>query len=957
MTKAAFQKSRTKNSAAFQKSRTKNSAAFQKSRTKTAEIMNSSISREREGLQPSQQILEKAAPKGTLDGIYDPNGIYNNPFTNEPYRNLYSNEIRSIKGEMLPCTYANFAKIWTDLIVYKNKDELIEKITNNQIILAKAGTGVGKTVLIPRIAVHALNYKSKVICTVPKRLLARKNATFIAECMDVKLGEHVGYYYQGAHEINKNGVQTKLIFTTTGSIISRMTGNDPMLSDYDCVIVDEAHERSVDTDQLLLLLKNVCKIRKDLKVVIMSATINLDTFRNYYPKSVFKFGELDAGSEMMHVVKQIFMERPEDWKKTAVDITIKLLKKSVKGDIMIFVKSAGDANIIIGGIEKAMVDFRNDFIKNRKLSQARKMTRKTSGSASGVSGSRSRKTGVSGKSRMKIKSNKELEAESYVINPFCVKLEGSSSKLESDLATSKTKYKDNKNDKGYPYNRKIVVTTNVAESSLTVDGIIFIIDSGYEYEELYEPNSRANGLIENNIAQSAVLQRKGRAGRIEDGFCFHLYSKSDFERFQKYPTPSIEKSDITGTILDIMRMKSADTVKTMRVFLDEFIDPPHERFIINSLKTLEALGAITSIDSHGVITPMGEAITKFRVISPCFARSIIASHFYGVSRAICDIVALSHSANGRIGNFFIKYYPDKKKSADWNKKEYNRHKNVMKSFEHPYGDYMSMLKAFRLYSKFVSSNNETADKLKNDEDIQISVEDIIEENIQDEDIKIKPSVRAWCKNNYLNARKLAAIKQMSLQFYRTLQQIMKPYQYEKPKGRELSKQEKAEIKEKITIMEINTVLDELEPGVAISNEANVDVDMNMNMDMQSGGFVRRIEKEEEMEKLEKNVKRFEKEDDNIMMALAIGNFVNIATLAKGQRDTYESCFATTKKMCKIDRDSFVKSNPSPKIVLFEEIFMGALDARMLKLNMVNVLPNNVWERVKTDYGKYIKFCI
>ena len=186
---------------------------------------------------------------------------------------------------------------------------------------------------------------------------------------------------------------------------------------------------------------------------------------------------------------------------------------------------------------------------------------------------------------------------------------------------------------------------------------------------------------------------------------------------------------------------------------------------------------------------------------------------------------------------------------------------------------------------------------------------------------------------------------------------MKPYQYEKPKGRELSKQEKAEIKEKITIMEINTVLDELEPDVAISNEANVDVDMNMDMNMQSGGFVRRIEKEEGMEKLEKNVKRFEKEDDNIMMALAIGNFVNIATLAKGQRDTYESCFATTKKMCKIDRDSFVKSNPNPKIVLFEEIFMGALDARMLKLNMVNVLPNNVWERVKTEYGKYIKFCI
>ena len=112
--------------------------------------------------------------------------------------------------------------------------------------------------------------------------------------------------------------------------------------------------------------------------------------------------------------------------------------------------------------------------------------------------------------------------------------------------------------------------------------------------------------------------------------------------------------------------------------------------------------------------------------------------------------------------------------------------------------------------------------------------------------------------------------------------------------------------------------------------------------------------EEEMEKLEKNVKRFDKEDDNIMMALAIGNFVNIAAIANGTRNMYKSCFAIDKKMCRIDMDSFIKDNP--KIVLFEEIFMSSLESRMLKLNMVNMLPNNVWERIKNEYGKYIKFC-
>ena len=121
-----------------------------------------------------------------------------------------------------------------------------------------------------------------------------------------------------------------------------------------------------------------------------------------------------------------------------------------------------------------------------------------------------------------------------------------------------------------------------------------------------------------------------------------------------------------------------------------------------------------------------------------------------------------------------------------------------------------------------------------------------------------------------------------------------------------------------------------------------------------GGFIRRIAKEEEMEKLEQNVKRFEKEDDNIMMALAIGNFVNIATLGKGQRNLYMSCFSTKKTPCKIDMDSFVRGTPN--IVLFEEIFMSSVDSRLLKLNMVNVLPNNVWERISKEYGKYIKFC-
>jgi pre-mRNA-splicing factor ATP-dependent RNA helicase DHX15/PRP43 len=176
----------------------------------------------------------KIINKYTIDrnnGIYDPNGLYNNPLTNQPYQNLYADEMK----DNIPMTYTYFALNWANKIVYDNKDKIIDSIANNQITLATAGTGVGKTILIPRIALHAFDYKEKVICTIPKKLTTRSTAEYVAKCMDVKLGEYVGFFYQGGHEINKNGIETKLTFTTTGSLISSMVGSDPLLSNYKCV--------------------------------------------------------------------------------------------------------------------------------------------------------------------------------------------------------------------------------------------------------------------------------------------------------------------------------------------------------------------------------------------------------------------------------------------------------------------------------------------------------------------------------------------------------------------------------------------------------------------------------------------------------------------------------------------------------------------------------------------------
>ena len=239
-------------------------------------------------------------------GIYDPDGININPLTGTEYKNLYSHIKKNINGEVLNATYANLAKIWKTKLVYLHKDKILDSIKNNQVTLAKAGTGVGKTVLIPKIALHAFDYGEKVICTIPKKVITRSTAEFAAQCLDVKIGQEVGYYFRGENKTNEN---TKLIFTTTGSIISRITGSDPYLSEYKCIIIDEAHERSVQTDQLLLLLKKALAKRKDLKLVIMSATINLTVFRNYFPTPTFKFGEVDAGEFTSYEIQDHWLEK------------------------------------------------------------------------------------------------------------------------------------------------------------------------------------------------------------------------------------------------------------------------------------------------------------------------------------------------------------------------------------------------------------------------------------------------------------------------------------------------------------------------------------------------------------------------------------------------------------------------------------------------------------------------
>jgi pre-mRNA-splicing factor ATP-dependent RNA helicase DHX15/PRP43 len=221
-----------------------------------------------------------------MAGIYDTTGSHDNPLTGQPYENLYANEQIEINGKKVPATYANFAtKYWVRLPLYAYRDTIVDSIKKNQVTLVTAGTGVGKTVIIPKLALHAFDYKERVITAIPKRVITKATASRDAKWLDTRLGDKVGYYFKGAHVMTP---ETMLIFTTTGSILSRMTGKDTLLTDYKVVIIDEAHERSVQTDQVLLLLKYALRKRSDLRVIIMSATIDVSIFRDFFNDASFK---------------------------------------------------------------------------------------------------------------------------------------------------------------------------------------------------------------------------------------------------------------------------------------------------------------------------------------------------------------------------------------------------------------------------------------------------------------------------------------------------------------------------------------------------------------------------------------------------------------------------------------------------------------------------------------------
>ena len=797
-------------------------------------------------------------------GLYDPLGKNINPLTGKEYQNYYSTVLNRyeggpLAGKLYYQTYKNLSYIWTILPMYKHITTILDSIRTNHITMIKAGTGVGKTVIVPKVALHAFNFQKKVICTVPKRKLAASNADFSSKCLDVLMGDEVGYFVSGERNMNE---KTKLVFTTAGSLKSYITNADNLLSEYDCAIIDEVHERSIDIDFLILLMKEIIKKRPDFKLILMSATVDTKHFENYYLKDnkKLKFNTFEIEGKSFDVKIDYEKKQPQDWIPEAVNRTIKILKSKEEGDILIFMKAAGDGN--------------------------------------------------------KIKSLLESKVKEIPdVNPFIVLLESKTDKEDEKYAIDKFKYKNHPDsDPNNPFDRKIVIATNVAESSLTIDGVVFVIDNGYHMESSYNPYLDSRSLIEESISKASATQRKGRAGRTKPGNCYRMYTEEVYEKFSDFTLPDIQKTDISTDLLDLLLLKYVKNVGDLKEYLNSLIDPPKEIFLKASFLKLYTLGAITTNDDNATVTNLGKAISKFRKFEPNISKALIASAKLNCLYDVAHIVLISMSIDNRFEGLFLQYRPSSRNMSNKEiEKERKELEKKQKKFHSTYGDFISILNVYKSLQEFMDKNS------------------FVENNSENK-----------IKNKVINTRSLRNMENNKLAKGWCIENGIRPNIFVQKNN----KQNWDKIKR--NTRDITKVIKKIATSKNFQNmnEVLINDESNTDNNVKKGGS------------LINNTKTNILNDNihNIILAFCIGGVTNIAKLHDKKSMTYKTCFPFKNTLCKLDMKSSLTSKNATQYVVYNELFMARKGQNILKLNLISKIPADVLKVMKKYYKKDIDKC-
>lgn len=561
-------------------------------------------------------------------GILDPNGNNLNPLNNQPYSD----------------TYKELAKKWSTFPAYERAEEIIDIIKSNQVILVISGTGSGKTVLLPKYTLHALDYKGHIGITLPKQIIAKSAAEFAAATLDVKLGEQIGYQYKGS-DASLKGRNPNLLYATDGTIVARLM-NDPELKEFDAIIIDEAHERKIQIDFLLYLLRNVIRKRKEFKLIIMSATINSEIFSSYFATE--KFVTLDIGGKTNFPIESIFSDEKSNSEKY-VERGLKII------DIL-------------------MKEYINDK-NNSKINDILFFV-------------------------TSINETIEIRDKLLSLYPNIVSIAvyaGMDTKLQDQVQIKQT------ND------RRILISTNVAESSLTVDGIKYVIDSGFELFSYDDPEKHAKVLEKKLITQAQAKQRMGRAGRTESGICYHLYTQDEFlNSMKKFPEPSIRTSNITNESLKLMSQTENKDINGLLTILSQLIEPPREIYIRSAVKNMELLKVLefNKKTKSSQLNRLGLLIVELNLDLQA-GLSLILAYKLKCFREVLTILIGIETIKSNFNELFkVPKFEDESKQRFL----FNKFKDAKDEISHKYGDFMTIYKIMNKYNEKLEMGNEEKTK-------------------------------------------------------------------------------------------------------------------------------------------------------------------------------------------------------------------------------------------------------
>ncbi len=469
-----------------------------------------------------------------------------------------------------------------ELPVSQRRGDIAAAIRDNQVVIIAGETGSGKTTQLPKILLEL--GKTSIGHTQPRRIAARTIAERISEELGQELGGLVGYQVRFTDRVGKD---TRIKLMTDGILLNEIH-RDRMLRKYDAIIIDEAHERSLTIDFLLGYLKQLMPKRPDLNIIVTSATIDPESFSKHFGGApIIEVSGRTYPVEVRYrpLVADSPIEDDEESAETAADLDpiegINAALDELAGE------SNGDVLVFLSG-ENEIRDA-EEAIRGRSL-------------------------------------------------PFTevLPLYGRLSSAEQHRVFESTRTPG--------IRRRIVLATNVAETSLTVPGIKYVIDAGNARISRYSVRSKVQRLPIEAISQASANQRSGRSGRTSDGIAIRLYSEDDYMRRPEYTEPEILRTNLAAVILQMISLGLGDIANF------PFLQPPDSRGIKDGLDLLKELGAVESrgpgsergtgprIDTEPVITRIGKQLTQLP-IDPRLARMVVESKQHGVTREVMAIVA------------------------------------------------------------------------------------------------------------------------------------------------------------------------------------------------------------------------------------------------------------------------------------------------------------------------------